>query len=80
MVAIRIIEEEGYRAENVKATVDSKFDKKMSYATDFTVNIEVESNIPKELLHEITSEAANCFVQRTIRNQPTMNVSIKLKE
>jgi uncharacterized OsmC-like protein len=80
VVAIRRIEEEGFKAENVKATVDSKFDKKMSFATDFTVNIEIESDLPKELLQKITDDAANCFVQKTIRNQPTMNVSIKLKE
>jgi uncharacterized OsmC-like protein len=76
--AIRRIEDQGYKAENIKAIVDSKFHKSKTYVTDFIVDIEIESDIPKEELQNIITDANNCFVQTTIRNQPTMNVNIKL--
>jgi uncharacterized OsmC-like protein len=75
---IRRVEEEGYNAENVKASVDWKFDEHAGIITDFNVEIEVKSNIPKKELQKIISDANNSFVTKTIRNQPTLQVNIRL--
>ena len=75
---IRRLEEEGYDAENVKTTVDWKFDANAGIVTDFDVEIKVKSNIPKKELLKIITDANNSFVTATIRNKPAKNVNIKL--
>lgn len=80
VTAIWRVEELGYNAENVEAVVRYKPDETRTYVTDFDIDISMKSDIPRESLDDVITAAKNCFVQTTIRNQPTMNVSLKITE
>ena len=80
VTAIWRIEELGYKAETVEAVVNYKPDETETYVTDFDIDISMKSNMPKEDIHDVIKAAKNCFAQVTIRNQPTINVSLEIKE
>ena len=79
VTAIWRMEELGYKAEEVEALVNYKPDETRTYITDFDIDISLKSDMPKDSIDDVVTVAKNCFAQETIRNQPTMNVSIKLK-
>jgi uncharacterized OsmC-like protein len=80
VTAIWRVEELGYKAEEVEAVVNYQPDETETYVTDFDIDISMKTDMPKKSINDIVSAAKNCFAQITIRNQPTMNVSLKIKE
>lgn len=80
VTAIWRVEELGYNAEEVEAVVNYIPDKTETYVTDFDIDISMKSDMPKKDIDDVVEAAKNCFAQVTIRNQPTMNVSLILKQ
>jgi len=68
----------GIKVEGISAVVNTKLHKSGRYAEAFNIDIELKADVPEDKLKEVLYEAEHCFAQNTIRNQPEMNVAIKL--
>jgi uncharacterized OsmC-like protein len=68
----------GWEVEDLKINLDPKFNRAEWRAESFQLDIELKADLTEEQRTELYEEAHNCFVHRSLKHIPEINLDLKL--
>jgi uncharacterized OsmC-like protein len=79
--ASRIIgtcQKRGWEVEDLKISLNPNFNRAEWRAESFQLDIELKADLTEEQRQELYEEAHNCFVHRSLKHDPEINLNLKL--
>jgi uncharacterized OsmC-like protein len=68
----------GWGVEDLKIGLDQNFNSAEWRAESFQLDIELKADLTEEQRKELYEEAHNCFVHRSLKHVPEINLDLKL--
>ena len=68
----------GWEVEDLKISLDQNFNKVEWRAESFQLDIELKADLTEEQRQELYEAAHNCFVHRSLKHIPEINLDLKI--